>query len=88
MGQGCSQLQITTRKLPRGCFKRKVRAEFAIKRFPESVFSVPYPEGREQEQGWGWGREREIEKDLSSLDKSLRLLSCNFGWPVGHLTAS
>ena len=67
---------------------QKVKAEFAIKRFPEPVFSVPYSEGREQEQGWGRGREREIEKDLSSLDKSLRLLSCNLEWPVGHLTAS
>ena len=59
MGQGCSQIWISTRKLPRECFKRKFRvgSTIRIKNFSNFVFSVSYPEGRGQEEGWGGRKE-------------------------------
>ncbi len=70
VGQGCSQLHVTTGKLPRGCFKRKVKAGFAIeiKRFPESLFLLSYSEGRDLTRV---GRKREIKKGAVKLGQVL-----------------
>jgi len=65
----------------------KAGSTVKIKTSSESVFSVSYSEGRAQEQGCRW-RERELEKDLSRLSKSLRLLSCLFEFSAGLLGVS
>ena len=73
MSQSCSQLHVTPRKCP-----------LKMQTFQEEGQSGDYCKVRAL-QGWGFfvscccgvGGEEEMEKDLSSLNKSLRLLDCN-----------